>query len=327
MLMKPGSHRRVLAVSLGLAAGAIALTYSPNTQAADRTVLNFPGERAYPESITSTSDGTLFTGSPAEGGISRILPGTNTAERWIPAGANDSMSTLGVLADERSETLWVCSSNLSGAGVPLPAAAKPVALKRFDLKTGQAKGSYSLPGEKTFCNDMAVGAEGSVYVTDSLQPHILRLKPGAAALEVWAEDPRFGGEGLNLNGIAVGADGNMYVDTYSTGRLFRIDMEQAGKAGRITQLETSQPLDHPDGMRSYGPKSLLVVEGAGRFDIVHLDGDAAKIDVVKDGFKVPVSVVQAGNTAWVLEAQLNTLFDPNAGNPGPFHAYAVSLPK
>ena len=47
-----------------------------------------------------------------------------------------------------------------------PAGEKPVALKAFDLKTGAGKGSWPLPGEKSLCNDMVVGADGSVYVSD-----------------------------------------------------------------------------------------------------------------------------------------------------------------
>ena len=166
---------------------------------------------------------------------------------------------------------------------------------------------------------------------NSFQPHILKLAPGGSSLEVWATDPRFGGEGPCLDGITIGQDGNVYANTFATGRLFRIEMGQGGKAGRITQLKTPQSFEHPDGMRSYGRNGLLVVEGAdaGRFDIVELSGDNAEVKTVKGGFKQPVSVWQIGDTAWVLEGQLATLFNPpeKRGKPGPFHAYAVPLPK
>ena len=174
---------------------------------------------------------------------------------------------------------------------------------------------------------MTVGRYWTVYVTDSFQPHVLRLKQGGRALEVWAENPGFGGEGANLDGIAIGSDGNVYVNTYASGRLFRIDMGKDGKAGRITQLQPSQKIAHLDGMRWYNGNALLVVERDGRFDIVRLDGDKARIEVVKEGYKNPVSVVQIGNIAWVLEGQLEDLFDPKAGKPHPFHAYAVPLPQ
>ena len=45
-----------------------------------------------------------------------------------------------------------------------------------------------------------------------------------------------------------------------------------------------------------------------------------------EGYKGPVSVVQVGDKAWVLEGQLSTLFTPGNDKPGPFRAYAVPLP-
>ncbi len=133
-----------------------------------------------------------------------------------------------------------------------------------------------------------------------------------------------------LDGIAIGSDGNVYANTFAGGGLFRIEVGQDGKAGRITKLKTRAGFEHPDGMRAYGNNGLLVVEGgdAGRFDMIKLNGDNAEVTTIKGGYKQPVSVVQVGNIAWVLEGQLATLFDPkNAGKPHPFHAYAVPLPQ
>lgn len=318
---------------LGAAVLSAGLVWQMSAWAADRTEITFPGEHAYPESLTATSDGTIYAGSLYEGGVFRVAPGAATAEQWIKPGANESMNTLGLIADEKSGTLWVCSSNLSAFGVKPPAGVKPVALKAFDLKTGAGKGSWPLPGEKSLCNDMVVGPDGSVYIAESFQPHILKLAPGASSLEVWATNPKFsGGEGPGLDGITIGQDGNLYINTFATGLLFRVEMGPGGKAGRITQLKTTPAaFEHPDGMRAYGKNGLLVVEGAdaGRFDIIEVDGDNATVKTVKGGFKQPVSVWQIGQTAWVLEGQLGTLFDPpeKRGKPGPFRAYAVELPK
>ena len=46
---------------------------------------------------------------------------------------------------------------------------------------------------------------------------------------------------------------------------------------------------------------------------------------MRDGYKGPVSVVQVGDVAWLLEGQLDTLFTPGKGKPGPSHAYAIPL--
>src|SRR6202034_4655982 len=163
-----------------------------------------------------------------------------------------------------------------------------VSLKAFALKTGGGKGSWPLPGEKSLCNDMVVGADGSVYVAESSQPHILKLAPGGASLEVWATDPGFsGGDGPGLDGITIGQVGNLYVNTFANGRLFRVEIGQGGKAGKITQLKTTAGFEHPDGMRAYGKSGLLVVEGAdaGRFDIIEINGDNAEVKTIKGWFQ------------------------------------------
>ncbi|MBV9656228.1 MAG: hypothetical protein JOZ42_16870 [Acetobacteraceae bacterium] len=324
--MSVGRFARALARVLPAAAACAIIAGTASPRAAERAEITFPGERPYPESITATSDGTLIAGSLNEGGVFRVPPGSSVAERWIAPGANDSMTILGVYADEKGGTLWACSTNLGAFGVPPPGGAKPIALKAFDLKSGAAKGSWPLPGDKSLCNDMVVGTDGTVYVADLFQPHVLALRPGGKALEVWAESPLFNGEGPQLDGITIAGDGNMYVNPYAGGKLFRIEMKD-GAAGKVTELKLSQPIDHPDGMRPFGAKDLLMTEGGGNFDVVRLEGDAAKVEVVRDKFKGPCAVVQTGDTAWVLEGQQNTLFKKDGGKPTTFKAFAVSLPS
>src|SRR5258708_39094147 len=75
-----------------------------------------PGVRAFPESITSTSDGTLFIGRLGEGGIVRANPRTGEAALFVAPGASGSRSITGVFADDASGTLWACSNGLSAVG-------------------------------------------------------------------------------------------------------------------------------------------------------------------------------------------------------------------
>ncbi len=315
-------------LTVTLATLALALAGIAGASAAPSEIA-IPGDHVYPESITGTSDGTLYIGSLGDGSIFRVAPGGATAEPFIAKGASDLLSVIGVLADEKSGTLWACSSDLSAAGVAIPTGKKPTALKAFDLKSGAEKGSVALPGEKQFCNDMAIGRDGAVYLADSLNPTVLRLAPDAKAFEVWAKDERFSGEGFILDGIAFGSDGDLYVNTYATHRLFRIAVKPDGGAGAVTELKPSRVLDHPDGMRPLGPNAFLMIEGGGRLDKVTIDGDAAKIETLRDGFKVPVAVWQVGDVAYALEGQLDVLLDAakKGTKPDPFKAYAVPLTK
>jgi sugar lactone lactonase YvrE len=284
-------------------------------------------DNSFPESLTSTSDGTLYAGSFNLGGVIKAAPG-GKAEPFIKPGDGGSRSVLGVLADEKSGTLYVCSNDLSAMGVEGPGDSKGALLKTFDLKTGAAKGSFPLKDAKSLCNDIAVGSDGTAYVTDSFAPYVYSLKPGASALEVWATDPLLAPakDGVGLDGIAVGSDGHLYVTTYIPAKLFRIEVKD-GKAGSVTELKPSRALDHADAMRAHG-EGFLLIEGAGRLDRVTVKGDAAEIDVIKDGFAEPVSVTQIGDTGWVAEGKLSYLIGDNKKkDPGPFALKPVALPK
>jgi streptogramin lyase len=282
-------------------------------------------DKSFPESVTSTKDGTLYAGSFNLGGVVKVAQG-GKAEQFIKPGAAGSRSVLGVLADEKSGLLYVCSNDITGFGVPGPGDTKGAWLKTFDLASGAPKGSYGLSDPKSLCNDIVVGADGTAYVTDSFTPNVYRLKPGGTALEVWATDPMLAPakDGVGLDGIAFGSDGNLYVNTFIPAALFRIAVKD-GKAGAITAIKTSRPLDHADAMRNFGD-SLLLIEGAGRLDKITVKGDTAEIETIQDGLTEPVSVTQVGNTGWVAEGKLSYIIGDNKGkDPGPFTLKPVAL--
>ena len=64
---------------------------------------------AFPESLTSTPNGTIYIGSMNLGAVYRTLPGERTAKPWISKEAGNFGRVLGVLADK--STLHVCDNN------------------------------------------------------------------------------------------------------------------------------------------------------------------------------------------------------------------------
>lgn len=296
----------------------------------DTGEIALPGAAAYPESITATADGTLYVSNFAGGGIIRIAPGASSGEVWIAPGAFETRSTFGVLADEASGMLWVCSNDLSALGIPGPSEVKGAALKGFDLKTGAGKISAPFPISPAICNDIALGPDGAAYVTNTLGPQILRLKPGTQALEVWKTDPELAPEGKDagLDGIAFGADGNLYVDTFTKAKLFRIEVKD-GQAGAVTPLTPSRPLVLTDGLRPLGDNTFLLAEGGGRLDRMTVSGDTAKVEVLRDGIAGGVTgAVKVGATVFITIGQLAVITDParKGTTPAlPFRVLAVPL--
>jgi len=291
-----------------------------------------PGMKAFPESITSTTDGTLYVGRVGDGGIVRVKPRTAESAIFVQPGALGSRLILGVFADEASNTLWSCSNDLSALGAPAKGSDTGSALKAFDLRTGNGKRSVSLPGAHPFCNEIAVDAKGSIYVTDSANPTILRLSPGATTFEVFAQDSAFSAPqsgGAGLDGIAFGSDGNLYVTTYTAGELLRVEVKD-GKAGHVTKLSGNRQLQFPDALRALGDNSFLLIEGSGGLDRVAIRGDAFAATPIHEGFVTPTSVARIGTTAWVSEGQLAFFFDASkkTSSPSlPFRIYAVPLSK
>jgi sugar lactone lactonase YvrE len=235
---------------------------------------------------------------------------------------------MGVLAEPRSGTLWACSNDMSSIGVQVSGTDTWSALKGFDLKTGKGKISAKLPGEHPLCNDIAVGPDGVVYVTDTVGGRVLRLRPSGSKLEVWCADAKFEpSSGFSLDGIAFGGDGDLYVNTYAMGGFFRVEMKN-GFAGRVTRLKTSRSLVNPDGLRALSRNVFLMIEGSGKLDRVTVKGDRALIETIKDGFAGPTGVTITRGTAWVSEGQLYYLSDPKMKGESPhlpFLATAVPL--
>lgn len=310
-----------LLLGLALAAAAALADAAPPAQ------ILIPGKGIFPESITSTKDGSVIIGSIGTHQIFRAKRGKATAEPWIKPGTDGIQSIFGVFADNRSNTLYACSNHF---GPPGQGGATPGTLYTFDLKTGKPKGHYPFPTPGALCNDIAVGPDGTAYATDTGNMEVVRLKKGATALTVWAGHGDFGPKGGVLDGIAI-LGHRVLVGTLATSKLFSVPIQPDGSAGQVTQVKLDRPLERPDGIRSFGEDTLLVVEGGGggRLSRVHLTGDTATATTIKQGYPDgPVAVTVVGTTAYVAEGQLAAMMR-RPGTPAPtlkpFKATAVDV--
>jgi sugar lactone lactonase YvrE len=128
----------------------------------------------------------------------------------------------------------------------------------LDTRTG-AQLPYASFEPPTIPNYAAWGPDGSLYVTDYERPILWRVPPGGGTPQRWLEDARLDGGGeFGTTGLELGLDrASLLVAQQSeaggaagnptTGRLFRVPIAPDGKAGQMTELWESAPVDGPDG--------------------------------------------------------------------------------
>ncbi len=295
---------------------------SSTPPAAPRGDILIDGQGVHPESVTSSKDGSLFTGS-VPGIIYRAGPRDIKAVPFItPDAANGLRSVFGVLADDVNGRLWACSvANSFGPRTPGPQA--PTELVAFDLKSGKLIGRWAFPAPGGTCNDIAIGRDGSAYATDTPGGRILHLPKGGTALEVVASDPALRG----IDGLAFASDGRLYINNVQKNELWRVTLQGGGKA-ELKLLTASRKMEGPDGLRSIGGNRFLQAEGGGgRITLVTIEGDNARIDVLREGLQSSPGVTLIGNTAYAVEGKINYLFDAQlrGKDPGPFKVIAIPI--
>ncbi|HSC79499.1 MAG TPA: hypothetical protein VLC08_04020, partial [Chitinolyticbacter sp.] len=279
----------------------------------------------YPESVAAARDGTLYIGSWRQGAVVRIRPDGATRQ-LVPPGSGGLANTQGIAIDEARRALWVCSGNLGLTTVP----ATPSALKRYDLATGETQASYPLPDEG-YCNDLVVDGAGTVYLTDSYHPRVLRLRPTDTALSVWLDQPELladspklemNGKRFTFNGIALDGEALYLSAVAAVPWLWRIDIGADGASGASTRLDMPRPLRNADALRVTGKDELLVFESnafgerrnEGTVTRLRLDGDQATLHTLVQGLDAPSSGTYARGRVWFIESKYDLLLR-HAQNP------------
>ena len=155
---------------------------------------------------------------------------------------DDNLDTvLGLAVDGRRRLLYAVSTN----GFEDSARSeRRNAVLIYDLGRGRRIARHDV-AEALQLNDLAVAADGTLYVTDSAAGSIFRMRPGERRLTLFGT----AGAARGANGIAVAPDGTVYV-TLSTG-VGRVDPRD-GSLVRLPQ---------PDSVVSGGIDGLYWHEG------------------------------------------------------------------
>jgi sugar lactone lactonase YvrE len=278
--------------------------------------ITFTAAQTYPESITwSQRQHVFMVGSVRHGTVGKITP---DGQYSVFIHDDRLVSTLGLLVDDRHNTLWVTNSD-PGAGERTSDATrgKLAAIATYDATTGKPRAYYDLsaidPGAH-LANDLVLDAQGNAYVTDSFAPIVYRIDTHGHAT-AFAQDPRFKtGDGFNLNGIAMHPDGYLIVGNYNSGELFKIDIRDPSK---IEQIGLSEALKGADGFNLLDAQHLVVVQNAGVDRTVELattDGwkTATIVRTLKSENSMPTAAVKENGKVYVLNSRIDTLFKQGA---------------
>jgi hypothetical protein len=252
-----------------------ALSLQLDSGALGHEKVSLPGDDYYPEGIAAAADGTLYIGSIMQGVISRVRTGSNTAVPFLPRGVA-RRGVLGVTVDTARELLWFCDSNPK-----LEEAKKAGDLVGVRLADAREVVRHSLPaldGKAPFCNDVIVGADGALWLTETSGGRVFRVPAGSALQPDSASAWLVGGEIAPPPSGCCGANGlewlgrHLIVANSGRGTLVALDPEsQAPDRGartiNLTDAESHAPasLCSPDGLETVpGSKdTLIVVENGG----------------------------------------------------------------
>ena len=260
-----------------------------------------------PESVLHDTGADVYlvsniNGSPLEkdgnGFISRVAPdGTVTDLKWIDGEAEGVTLSAPKGMAIVGGTFFVTDIDC---------------VRMFDQATGEPTGEICVEGA-TFLNDIAVGPNGELFVTDTgfETGEDGQLVPSSsAAIHRMAPDGRQApiaqGEGLTgANGLAVGPRG-LFMVSFATGQVFQVDVEN----GELTPLtpEGGRQLDGieftADGgfiFSSWGESAVYMVGSDGAQSVVVSDVPAPAdigYDAGRNRVLVPLFM---DNAVWIVD--------------------------
>jgi sugar lactone lactonase YvrE len=218
---------------------------------------------------------TFYVASVRHRTVAAVSPNGVVRELW-PRSQPNMGAMLGIRVDTKRNALWATTSGLKQMNGYAPPDSSIAALLRIDVATGAITRRWDLPpitGGHVL-GDLAVGPNGDVYVTDSSDPVLYRLRPGADTLERLTH-PLF----RSLQGMAPTPDGlTLYVADYSHG-LLRVDLASR-TVTRVADAPHSSSLGC-DGIAWYNGAIIAVQNGVAPARVVRFVLDPSGRRVVR----------------------------------------------
>jgi sugar lactone lactonase YvrE len=233
--------------------------------ATPESVLHDPGEDVY---FVSNIHGDPL-GRTGDGFISRVRPdGTIEAARWVDGAADGVTLHAPKGLALKGDTLFVADIDT---------------VRAFHRRTGESLGGYGVPGA-TFLNGLAVGPDGTLYISDSgLTTGFAPSGTDAvhAIRNGRAEAIARGDELARPNGLVV--DGNdVIMVPFGSSSVFRI------APGQPPQVMAELPAGELDGIVRLDDGSYLISSWAGQAIYrLHPDG---RVETAIEGVQAPADI-------------------------------------
>lgn len=192
--------------------------------------------------------GNYYLASIRHRTLAELRPDGAVRELW-PRNRPGMGALMGVRVDVKRGVLWATMSGAPQMEGYVAADSGLAALLRVRVSDGVIERRWNIPPapQGHALGDLAVSAQGDVFMTDSYEPVLYRLRPGRDTLERIVS-PLF----RSLQGMAPTPDGRtLYVADYSYG-LLRVDLTD----GSIVRL------DDAPGSTSLGCDGI-VLDGTG----------------------------------------------------------------
>ncbi|HEI9837870.1 TPA: SMP-30/gluconolactonase/LRE family protein, partial [Serratia marcescens] len=183
---------------------------------------------------------------------------------------NGLITTSGMLVDAERNRVLVCNEDV---GVSLNSTSgtrnRVAQVLEFNLDTGALQQTYdlsSLSRGPTLANDLALDAQGNIYVTDSFQPQIYKIDRATRQVSILVRSARLmpadapaAAQGTQpyLNGIVYHPDGYLIAADYTRGLLWKVTLDNASA---ISEIRLPQRLKGPDGLRLKNAHELVIVQ-------------------------------------------------------------------
>jgi sugar lactone lactonase YvrE len=161
----------------------------------------------------------IYVASVRHRTVAVIEPSGVAHELWA-RDPRDLSSVLGVRVDTSRNVVWATTSPVRSTPEFARGDTLHASLLRVRMADGVIERRWTLPPGDHALGDLAVGPRGDVFVTDSDEPVLYRLRSGSDTLEI-VRDPLF----RSLQGLAPSPDGHyLFLADYSHG-LLRVDLD------------------------------------------------------------------------------------------------------